>query len=333
MQLEALPGRLVAIGNFDGVHRGHQAVLDGAAREARSRGLEPLVLTFDPHPAAVIGRGAPAVLTLPSRKIELIERAQPGVRVAVQRFDRAFASQSPEAFADRVLVRELSARLVIVGKNFRFGQGRAGDFDVLSALGAQLGFETRSHSLVGDDRGTFSSTRVREAIAAGDLDAASAVLGRPHAISGAVVRGDQRGRTIGFPTANLAEVKEALPPFGVYAVAVDRVMRSGDDRSAGSTPDSSASPPRSEAIAGGVANIGVRPTVKEGAPPSIEVHLFDFDGDLYGAELRVHLLARLRGEQRFSGLDALRAQIVNDAAAARAVLAALPAPAPGTSWW
>ncbi len=330
-----MSGRLVAIGNFDGVHQGHQAVLDGAAQDARTRGIEPVVLTFDPHPAAVIGRGAPAMLTLASRKIELIERAQPGVRVVVQRFDRAFASQSPEAFAERVLVSELSARLVIVGKNFRFGQGRAGDFEVLSSLGSRLGFETRSHALVGDERGTFSSTRVREAIAAGDLDGARAVLGRPHAISGVVVRGDQRGRTLGFPTANLASVQEALPPFGVYAVAVDRLEKSADElaaRSAG-TFEALGSPLRSSGLASGVANIGVRPTVKVGAPPSIEVHLFDLDEDLYGAELRVHLISRLRGEQRFSGLDALRSQIAKDAHDARAVLSTIRAPEGGAPWW
>lgn len=320
----ARSGRLVAIGNFDGVHRGHQAVLEGAAIDASARGLEPVVLTFDPHPAAIIGRGAPAVLTPPPRKIELIERAQPGVRVVVRPFDREFAAQSPEAFAERVLVGELSAKLVIVGKNFRFGRARAGDFDVLSSLGRSLGFETRSHALVGDARGTFSSTRVREAIAAGDLVAAREVLGRPHAISGVVARGDQRGRTIGFPTANLADVTEALPPYGVYAVVVDRLV--AVDRSR-------AVPAQGAALASGVANIGVRPTVKEGASPSIEIHLFDFDGDLYGAELRVHLLARLRGEQRFAGLDALKAQIAKDAAEARELVCSIPAPAEGASWW
>lgn len=321
--MEAPAGCLVAIGNFDGVHRGHQAVLADAAKDAHLRGLEPVVLTFDPHPAAVIGRGAPPVLTPLARKIELIERVQHGVRVAVQRFDRAFAAQSPEAFAEGVLVKELSARVIIVGKNFRFGKDRGGDFDVLASLGQRLGFETRSHALVGDGHGTYSSTRARAAVAAGDLDATRAVLGRPHALTGVVARGDQRGRTIGFPTANLSDVVEALPPFGVYAVAVDRLAGPGGPQDT----------PRAVALAGGVANIGVRPTVKEGAPPSIEVHLFDLDADLYGATLRVHLLARLRGEQRFSGLDALRAQIAKDAAAARVVLADAPPPPAGAPYW
>lgn len=323
MQNPAPQGRLVAIGNFDGVHLGHQAVLADAARDAEARGFEPVVLTFEPHPAAVIGRSAPPVLTPLPRKIELMRGVQPAVRVVVATFDREFAAQTPERFAEDVLVKRLSAKLVIVGKNFRFGRARAGDFDVLARLGAQLGFETRSHTLVGDGRGTFSSTRAREAIAAGDLDAARAVLGRPHALSGAVVRGDQRGRTIGFPTANLDGCREAMPPFGVYAVVVDRL--SEDD------PDSGAA--RGAWLAAGVANIGVRPTVKEGAPPSVEVHLFDLDADLYGARLRVHLLARLRGERRFPGLDALRAQIAKDAEAARAVTGSVPRPPAGRAWW
>lgn len=322
MQKPAPQGRLVAIGNFDGVHLGHQALLAGAAREAVERGLEPLVLTFEPHPAEVIGRGAPPLLTPIARKIELIQRMQPGVRVVVEPFNLEFAAQSPEAFAAGTLVEKLAAKLVLVGRNFRFGRGRAGDFEALAELGARLGFETRSHVLVGDAGGTFSSTRARQAIAVGDLDAARAILGRPHAIAGVVVRGDQRGRTIGFPTANLDRCREALPPFGVYAVAVDRLAESPEP--AGT---------QGSRLAAGVANIGVRPTVKEGAPPAVEVNLFDLDADLYGAHLRVHLLTRLRGEQRFSGLEALKAQIGRDAGAARALTDALPRPPPGEPWW
>jgi riboflavin kinase / FMN adenylyltransferase len=316
-------GRLVAVGNFDGVHVGHQAVLAEAARIAAERSLTPLVLTFDPHPASVIGRGAPALLTPLARKIELVQRCEPAVRVAVERFDLAFAAQSPEEFAAEVLAKRLSGRLVIVGHNFRFGRGRAGDFDALAALGQRLGFETRSFALVSNSSGALSSTRAREAIAAGDLDEAGAILGRPHALTGTVILGDQRGRTLGFPTANLDGTPEALPPFGVYAVAVDRL---GED-----DPVSGAA--RALALATGVANIGVRPTVKQGAPPTIEVHLFDYEGDLYGARLRVHLIGRLRGEQRFSSLDALRAQIAADAAAARDAVRAVAVPSPGQPWW
>ena len=314
------PPRIVAIGNFDGVHRGHQAVLADAARDAERRGLGAAVLTFSPHPAEALGRSAPATLTRTERKIELFRRAAPSVEPIVQRFDAAFAAQSPAEFAERFLVERIGAKVVVVGHNFRFGKGRAGDFDTLARLGASLGFETRSQPLLGDARGPFSSSRVREAIARGELDVATEMLGRPHMIEGLVIRGDQRGRTIGFPTCNLGGVVEALPPFGVYAVLVDRA------------PLEAGAP--AIALAKGVANIGVRPTVKDAdAPPSVEVHLFDFDGDLYGVGLRVHLVALLRPEQRFAGLDALKAQIARDADDARRLLdGAEPEPAAGGGW-
>ncbi len=302
---------LVVIGNFDGVHRGHQAVLAAAAAEARAEGLEPVVLTFEPHPAAVLGRCAPALLTRLDRKRELVARVAPEIRVHVRTFDRELASQSPEDFARAVLGEELGARVVVVGQNFRFGRERAGDLGSLATLGDAIGFRARSHEIVGDDAGPWSSTRVRAAIAAGELEEARRMLGRPHMISGVVAHGEARGRTLGFPTCNLPNVAEQLPPFGVYAVLVDRV-----DRAPGGAPG------RAVALARGVANLGVRPTVHAGAgAPSLEVHLLDRDDDLYGSTLRVHLVARLRAEQRFSGLDALKAQIARDAADARAVLA------------
>lgn len=307
----ASPARdaLVVIGNFDGVHRGHQAVLRDGAREAQLRGLVARLLSFVPHPAEVLGRRAPPTLTTLTRKRELVARVAPELELLAHPFDRDFAEQSPSAFAERVLRAELGARVVVVGRNFRFGKGRAGDFAELSRLGAALGFETRAHELVGDADGPWSSTRAREALARGDLDAVAAVLGRPHMVSGRVVRGDQRGRTIGFPTCNLAQIEEALPPFGVYAVAVDQV---GDDGAA-------------RRLALGIANLGVRPTVKAaGSPPSLEVHLFDWAGDLYGALLRVHLVAHVRPEKRFDGLAALTQQIGEDVAVARRQLLAVP---------
>jgi len=307
----APPGRIVAIGNFDGVHRGHQALLLDAATDAERRGLTPAVLTFSPHPQVALGRTPPPLLTTLGRKLELIARTAKAIEPIVERFDLTFAAQSPDEFAKRVLVERFAAKVVVVGRNFRFGQGRAGDFGTLAALGERLGFATRRHALVGDAAGPWSSTRIRDAIARGDLDAATEMLGRPHMISGAVVEGDRRGRTIGFPTANVGAIAEQLPPFGVYAVLVDR---------------EEGSPPRARALAQGVANIGVRPTVKPGETrPSVEVHLFDWGGDLYGAALRVHLVSRLREERRFSGLDALKAQIARDAEAARARLADLTA--------
>lgn len=312
------PNRLVAIGNFDGVHRGHRAVLNEAAELARERGLESIVLTFDPHPAEVLGRKAPALLTPLERKIQLCERAMPGGHVVVVPFDRAFASQTPQEFAERVLL-PLGARVVLVGKNFRFGANRAGDFDELSRLGNTFGFETRSHVLVGDDAGAWSSSRVRSEIAEGRLAEARRILGRWHALSGSVVHGDKRGRTIGFPTANIVDAREALPPFGVMAVVVDAlhpdplsptVVQSNDDGSSW------------KMLGKGVANLGLRPTVDSSATaPRLEVNLFDFEGDLYGLRLRVHLVQHLRPEKRFSGIDVLRAQIIEDASHARAVLA------------
>lgn len=307
MDKQEKPARLIAIGNFDGVHRGHRAVLGQAADLAHTRGLEPIVLTFDPHPAEVLGRKAPPLLTPLERKKRLCERAMPGGHVVVVPFDRPFAAQNPREFAENVLVR-LGARVVMVGKNFRFGANRAGDFDELSRLGTEFGFETCSHALVGDDAGAWSSSRVRNEIAQGHLDEARSILGRWHALSGTVVHGDKRGRTIGFPTANIIDIPEALPPFGVMAVVVDKLDHAGEERNI--------------MLGRGVANLGLRPTVDSSATaPRLEVNLFDFEGNLYGARLRVHLVRHLRPEKRFSGIDTLRAQIIEDAAHARDVLA------------
>ena len=307
-------GTLVAIGNFDGVHRGHVRVLTEVRAAAQARGLAPLVLTFDPHPAAVLGKKAPDVLTPLARKIDLLVAAAPGLEVVVEPFTLELSRLSPAQFADQLLHRALGARLTIVGRNFRFGQGRAGGLDTLVELGKQYGFEARALDLLGDDAGAFSSSRVREQVRAGDLEAASVVLGRPHALTGQVVRGDARGRSIGFPTANLDGVAELLPPHGVYACCVDRV---------GET---------SRALAHGVANVGVRPTVSGGF--SVEVHLLDYEGDLYAQTLRVHLLARLRGEQKFAGLQELKAQIARDAAeAAKVAAGSCPLPASGGAFF
>jgi riboflavin kinase/FMN adenylyltransferase len=309
---------LCAIGNFDGVHRGHVEVLSLAGREAERAGIEPIALTFDPPPAVVLGRNPPAVLTPLDRKVELIGALVPSIRVVVKTFDRALAEFTPERFAREILVEELGAVRALVGQNFRFGKARAGDLETLAALGNGLGFTARATEMVGDQVGPWSSTRVRKAIERGDWLDVERVLGRPHALTGVVVQGDRRGRTIGFPTANLAEVSEMLPPLGVYAVLVDRLDRSHGER----------------ALARGVANVGVRPTVAPTTGPTVEVHLLDFhpeneeDRDLYGARLRLHLVSFLRTERKFDGLDALKAQIAADADEARSVLAAKK-PAPG----
>jgi riboflavin kinase/FMN adenylyltransferase len=308
----------MVIGNFDGVHRGHQAVLLDAARDAKARSVSLTVLTFHPHPAKVLRQIELLVLTTIPRKVELIKRVVPEAEVVVETFDLAWAAQTPEEFAERVLAARFSSRVVMVGHNFRFGRNRSGDFTDLTRLGERLGFETRSHPMVGDERGPWSSSRIREAIMRGDLEDAARMLGRPHMLSGLVVEGDKRGRTIGFPTCNLAGVEQALPGNGVYAVLVDRADAGGG----------------AAALARGVANIGVRPTVKAGdARPSVEVHLLDYQGDLYGAELRVHLSSRLREERRFSGLAELKEQIARDAGEARERLeGASPLPEAGGAW-
>jgi riboflavin kinase/FMN adenylyltransferase len=307
-------GRVVVIGNFDGVHRGHREVVARAAGDAARRGESVAVLTFEPHPASVLGRGAPPQrLTRLSRKVELLGACGVSLVVA-QRFDAAFAALAPAEFVDEILVRGLGARLVVVGHDFRFGAKRAGDLETLRALGRERGFDVDVQDVVGDARGAYSSSRVRAALAVGDLDEARQVLGRPHAIEGGVITGDRRGRTLGFPTANLAHVVEALPANGVYAVAVDAAHGEG---------------PEFDALAVGVANVGIRPTLGGDPAPRVEAHLFDLaerDRDLYGRALRVHWLARLREERRFAGLEELKAQIAADAAQARAATADLARP-------
>lgn len=288
---------VVVIGNFDGVHLGHQAVLRQARALADARSLRCVVLTFDPHPAAVLGRVPPPQLTTLGTRVELL-RAHGAAEVAIEPFTLELAKWSPERFAQELLATRLAARAVVVGSNFRFGHKRAGDFEALRTLGATYGFEAVASEITGDEAGPFSSTRVRDAIAAGEVERAAGVLGRPHALHGTVVHGDARGRTIGFPTANLGGVEEMLPAHGVYAV------RAGTGSASART------------MRGGVMNVGVRPTV-DGLSLRVEVHLFDFDGDLYDQTMRVELVARIREERKFAGIDELKAQIARDAQAAR----------------
>jgi riboflavin kinase/FMN adenylyltransferase len=297
---------VLVIGNFDGVHRGHQAVLEEAVSEARTAGLLACALTFDPHPAEIIGGDAPPLLTSLEHRAELIGAC--GVdRVYVKRFDAGFAAWQPDRFVRELVVGALRARRVVVGENFRFGAKRRGDLGLLRTLGADLGFEARVHAVASDAGGSFSSTRARDALAAGDVEEAARVLGRPHSIAGVVVHGDARGRTIGFPTANLEGIVEMTPSNGIYAVHVDRLQPGG-----------------AEPLAQGVTSIGVRPTIVDGAHVgrrTVETFLFDFAGDLYGSRLRLHLVARLRAEEAFASLGELRSAIERDVASARAALA------------
>jgi riboflavin kinase/FMN adenylyltransferase len=287
----------VSPGNYDGVHLGHRALLDAARVLAGDR-LAVTALTFDPHPAQVLAPDrAPPLLTTLERRTVLL-KAFGADAVEILRFDRALAEASPETFVTSVLVERLGARGVVVGPDFRFGKGRAGDVETLRALGLAHGFEVRAVAPVEIEGAVVSSTRVRAALTDGEVELAARLLGRVHDVGGEVIHGDHRGRTIGFPTANLRCEPVLLPSDGVYAV-VAREPSTGD-------------------VLRGVANLGVRPTV--GAGRSVEAHLFDFDGDLYGRTIRVAFVARLRGEQRFDGLESLKAQIEKDAADARARL-------------
>lgn len=299
-------GAAVAIGNFDGVHLGHHAVIGEAGRIARSLGVPWAVLTFEPHPRRVFRPDAPPFRLTPfHRKARLIEGL--GVDVLfVVRFDADFARLSPREFVETVLVSGLEPRSVVSGHNFAFGQGRSGTPELLLALGGELGFDYTCVQEVRDDGAKpFSSTRVRALLQDGDPRGAARVLGRPFVIEGPVIEGDRRGHALGFPTANIGLDAYARPAFGVYAVRV----AIGEDEGAQWRP--------------GVANLGIRPTFRTDEP-LLEAHLFDFDEEIYGQHLRVALIAYLRSEKKFDGLDALKAQIAADGARARRLLASEP---------
>lgn len=296
----------VTVGNFDGVHRGHQALVDAC----RGRATCVTAMFFDPHPGAFFRPdAAPPLLTVGQRRQELLRHAGADT-VETRAFDARFASQSPEEFVRDVLLAELNATTVVVGPDFRFGQGRAGDVSTLQSLGETLGFEVVIASAVSCDAedDVISSTRVRDALVAGDAEMAASLLGHLHDVDGTVVKGDGRGRTIGVPTANLDQVAGMLPSDGVYSVLVTRAGESARWL--------------------GVANLGVRPTF--GAGRSLEVHLLDEDEDLYGVRLRVGFVARVRGETKFSGIDELVAQIARDKDLARHQLLSID---PALSAW
>lgn len=285
----------LTIGNFDGVHLGHRALLDRLVARARQEALQPAVLTFEPHPREFFDPAkAPARLTILREKFELLREY--GVALTmVARFTREFAALSPQEFVRDVLIRGLRTKHLIVGDDFRFGARRAGDFTLLQRLGSDAGFAVESMGSVICDDQRVSSSAVRAALAAGDMDRAAQLLGRPYAIDGRVVHGDKRGRELGFPTANIRIRHNPLPMTGVFAVTVADFC---------------------DAPRPGVANLGIRPTVN-GVRPLLEVHLFDFARDLYGKHLNVRFLHKLRDERRFADLDALKAQISADAVAAR----------------
>jgi riboflavin kinase/FMN adenylyltransferase len=298
---ESAPASVVTPGNYDGVHLGHRALLTAARTVSSTAGgaLRVVAMTFDPHPTHFVApERAPELLTTPQRRVELL-RGLGADEVVVRRFDAVFAALSPEQFAEQVLGVELGARAVVVGEDFRFGLARAGDVKMLYRLGERFGFEVVEVPKVLVDAAPVSSSRVRASLAQGDVELAARMLGRVHDTSRGVVRGDQRGRTIGVPTANLELTGTLAPAPGVYAV-VARVL--GED-------------PADPGVYLGVANLGTRPTVAAGR--SFEVHLLDFDRDIYDRQLRVGFVRRLRDERKFPDLAALKAQIARDIAAAR----------------
>jgi riboflavin kinase/FMN adenylyltransferase len=296
---DARPARwtqpVLALGNFDGVHRGHRKILDRVRRVADERGATSVVMMFDPHPPRIVrpDKAPPLLMTL-AQKLEAIA-ASNLQGAAIVRFTPELSRWDPETFVRTVLVGWLRVAEVWVGANFLFGHDRAGTFSMLRALGGRYGFKAEKIDPVRYKDFVVSSTRIRRLIGEGRVDEAGALLGHQYSIDGTVVQGDRRGRQIGFPTANLCTENELVPPRGVYATTttVDGIIWPS------------------------VTNIGVRPTVEQSGATTIETHLFGFDKELYDRAIRVGFVQRLRDERAFESLDALRAQIAADCDRAR----------------
>ncbi|MCS7101692.1 MAG: bifunctional riboflavin kinase/FAD synthetase [Burkholderiaceae bacterium] len=295
----------LTIGNFDGVHRGHQALLAQVVTAARTRGLLPAVLTFEPHPREFFApHDAPPRISNLRDKLQAL--AGHGIeRVYVQHFNRSFAALAADEFIERYLVRGLQTRWLAVGDDFRFGSRRAGDIALLRARAAAGGYEVAQLDTVSEGAARVSSSAVRAALQAGDLARAQQLLGRPYAISGRVLHGAKLGRAIGFPTLNLRIAHRRPAAHGVFAVRVYGIT----DRP---WP--------------GVASVGLRPTVDDSGRWLLEVHLFDFAASIYGRLVRVEFVHKLRDEERYATLDELTAAIRRDAAAARALFDGALAP-------
>jgi riboflavin kinase / FMN adenylyltransferase len=302
---DACPSRwshpVLALGNFDGLHRGHRKILDRVQRIAGERSATSVVMTFDPHPPRVVRPDkAPPLLMTKAQKLEALAAA--GVQgTAIVRFTSELSHWDPETFVRTVLVDWLHVSEVWVGANFLFGHDRSGNFSLLRVLGARYGFKAEKIDPVRYKDFVVSSTRIRRLLGEGRVDEAGALLGHEYCIDGTVMRGDQRGRTLGFPTANLCTENELLPPHGVYATTT---------RIGGIVHPS-------------ITNVGTRPTVDQSGRTTIETHVFDFDRDLYGQSIRVGFVQRLRDERAFESLDALRAQIDADCRRARVLFGRL----------
>ena len=280
---------VLALGNFDGLHRGHQKIVERVKRGAVEHGGTPMAMTFDPHPPRIVRPDkAPPLLMTKAQRLEALHRA--GVQcVAVVRFTRELSEWDADTFVRKALVDWLRVSEVWVGANFLFGHGRSGTFSVLRGLGQSYGFRADKIDPVRYKDFVVSSTRIRRLVSEGRMDEAAALLGRAYYVDGTIVEGRKRGRELGFPTANLQTTNELVPPNGVYAtiMTIDDVVH------------------------GGVTNIGMRPTFGE-TVPTIETHVLDYSGNLYGHTVRLAFVQRLRDERRFEDVDALRAQIDAD---------------------
>jgi len=297
-------GSVVAVGAFDGLHRGHQALLSEVRQRAQALGCTPVVVSFEPLPRAYFSKEP--VPRLSSVREKLLGFAAAGMaRTLLLRFNQALTGMSPEDFVQRVLIERLRAREVWVGADFRFGHKRAGDVALLERMGKQHGFSARTMPAVLLDGERVSASRVRALLAAGNFGAVTPLLGRPFVIEGKVEYGNQLGRDLGYPTANIHLRDRVTPVHGIFAVRV------GLGEGECSWP--------------GVASLGTRPTVNEVAEPLLEVHLFDFEGDLYGQRMAVEFVAKLRDEMKFDGLDALKQQMRHDERSAREILGMNPA--------
>lgn len=283
-------GCVLTIGNFDGVHLGHQALIAELKRWAAQRAVPSCVVTFEPHPYEFFGRDVKPRLTRMREKLEAL--AQFGVdRVVVLPFHQALANLPATEFVETVLVQQLGAKAILIGDDFRFGHRRAGDIALLRQLASPCGFEVADLPTLTHDGSRVSSTLVRQALDAGDLDLARTLLGRPYSMSGRVAHGDKRGRSIGFPTANIFLHRRAVPISGVYCVVMHGLP---------------------EGPVTGVANVGNRPTV-DGTRSLLEVHLFDFQREIYGEHVVVEFAKKLRDEKKYDSFDLLKAQIQQDA--------------------
>ncbi|MDA8431923.1 MAG: bifunctional riboflavin kinase/FAD synthetase [Nitrospiraceae bacterium] len=292
---------IITLGNFDGVHMGHQELVRMVIRRAKETGAASMVVTFRPHPLKILApEKCPPLISIYEEKIRLFEKLGIDVLVKIP-FTVEFAAMTPEDFVKNILCDSLGAKEIFVGYNYRFGKGRKGDVKTLRALGERYGFTVREVEQISLDGEVISSTKIRHLLREGDVEHAAKLLGRTYAITGIVVRGDGRGKGLGFPTANIAPKHAIIPSHGVYAVRLFVRDRLYD----------------------GIANIGMRPTFDKKAL-AIEVHVFDFNEDVYGEDISLYFIRKIREEKKFGSVEALVGQIRTDIGAAKGILALRP---------